>query len=259
LGTDSGPDRLPTLVQLRSKTDARIGSGWILLAIASYALWIVFAIFYFDSFTLPILSFQETTGLLGTLAFTTSTGLSFLVYSLISRQNKHATREQEIAWEILNRIQSRTGPDQTNILLPLSSAERDFSNLLQRTREQSAILWSLLVLVPFAGWVFLIAALFLLTRDSNVHESVERSLFEDLDRTLTAGGMQHMALDSRIPPSRNGTFYALVSVITLGIVALSWLYIMIIGEEAHFRYHSILEPRLLLAFRDMGSGSGGVS
>src|SRR5438034_894258 len=199
---------------------------------------------------------QQTLGLLGTLAFATSTGVSFLVSSLISRQNKHAEREQEIAWEILNGVQSRTRPEQMHVLLPLSSAEQDFSILLQRTRQHSAILWSLLVLIPYAGWVFVIAALFLLTRDSNIHETMERSLFEDLDRTVTAGGWQRAALDGQIPPSRNGTLYAIASVLTVGIVAISWLYVMIIGEEAHFRFHSVLEPRLLEAFSNQGGRTG---
>ena len=258
MGTAAISDRLPTLVNLGYKTDVRIGPGWILFAIASYILWIFTAVFAFNDITLPILNLQQTLGLLGTLAFATSTGVSFLVSSLISRQNKHAEREQEIAWEILNGVQSRTRPEQMHVLLPLSSAEQDFSILLQRTRQHSAILWSLLVLIPYAGWVFVIAALFLLTRDSNIHETMERSLFEDLDRTVTAGGWQRAALDGQIPPSRNGTLYAIASVLTVGIVAISWLYVMIIGEEAHFRFHSVLEPRLLEAFSNQGSRTGSV-
>ncbi len=172
MGTAAISDRLPTLVNLGYKTDVRIGPGWILFAIASYILWIFTAVFAFNGITLPILNLQQTLGLLGTLAFATSTGVSFLVSSLISRQNKHAER--------------------------------------------------------------------------------------DLDRTVTAGGWQRAALDGQIPPSRNGTLYAIASVLTVGIVAISWLYVMIIGEEAHFRFHSVLEPRLLEAFSNQGSRTGSV-
>ncbi len=252
MGTSSLPDRLSTLVQLRDRTDVTIGPRWIVLAITSYLLWIVFAIFASNGFTLPSLSVPETLGIFGTLAFSTSTGTSFLVYGLLNRQNKHAEREQEFAWEMMNRIQSRTDPSRVNILLPLSSAQQDFSKLLERSCEHSAILWSLLVLIPYAGWIFLIVALYLLTQASNLHERMERSLFEDLDLTLAAEGSHRVVLDGGIPRSRNSVAYAIASVLTVGIVALSWLYIMVIGEEAHFRYHSSLEPILLGAFLDLG-------
>jgi hypothetical protein len=245
--TDSRADRLSTLLQLRTKTDTRIGPKWLLAAIASYLLWILFAISYFTGLTLPLLSLGQTLGLFGFLAFVTSTGLSFLAYSLISRQNNHAEREQEIVREILNKVQLRTGPDQVNVLLPLSSTEQDLASLLQKTREHSAILWSMLILIPYAGWLFLIVALYLLTQSSNFHNRMEMLLFQDLDRTLGAGGSQPIGLTVRFPTSRNGAAYLLGSLMTLGIVALSWLYVMIIGEDAHFAYHSSLESELLKA------------
>src|SRR5207247_985495 len=117
----------------------------------------------------------------------------------------------------------RTRPEQMHVLLPLSSAEQDFSILLQRTRQHSAILWSLLVLIPYAGWVFVIAALFLLTRDSNIHETMERSLFEDLDRTVTAAGRAYLTWRSnptRIVPRMLGTALSVIeqSIVTTGLI-----------------------------------------
>ncbi len=255
----AGVDQISTLVQLRLKTDVRVGSRWILLAIASYILWILFAISYYYRVSLPLLTVGQTLGLFGTLAFAASTGLSFLVYTLINRQNKHATREQEIVWQVLREIQSRTTPENLGVLLPLSATEQDFSNLLEQTHEHSAFLWSLLVLVPYVGWVFLMVALYLLTDASNAHQRIERMLFEDLGRTLAAGGSRQPAPNSRLPVPRNGTSYLLASAFTIGIVALSWLYVMMIGEAAHFRYHSTLESELLLAFPESTPGGGRVA
>jgi hypothetical protein len=102
-------------------------------------------------------------------------------------------------------------------------------------------------------------ALYLLTEASNSHERMERMLFEDLGRTLTAGGSRQPAPNSRLPAPRNGTSYLLASAFTLGIVALSWLYVMMIGEAAHFRYHSTLEPELLLVFPESTAGGGRVA
>jgi len=255
----AGVDQLSTLVELRLKTDVRVGSRWILLAIAGYILWILFAISYYYSVSLPFLTVGQTLGLFGTLAFAASTGLSFLVYTLINRQNKHAAREEEIVWQVLREFQSRTTPENLGVLLPLSAAEQDFSNLLDLTHEHSAFLWSLLVLVPYVGWVFLMVALYLLTEASNAHGRMERILFEDLGRTLAAEGSRQPAPNSRLPAPRNSMAYLLASAFTVGIVALSWLYVMIIGEAAHFRYHSTLEPELLGAFPESMAGGGKVA
>ena len=250
----AGVDQLSTLVQLRLKTDVGVGSRWILLAIASYILWILFAISSHYSVSLPLLTIGQTLGLIGTLAFAASTGLSFLVYTLINRQNKHAAREQEVAWQVLREIQSRTAPENLGVRLPLNATEQDFSNLLERTHEHSAFLWSLLVLVPYVGWVSLMVALYLLTESSNAHGRMERILFEDLGRTLAAEGFRQPAANSRLPAPRNSMAYLLASAFTLGIVALSWLYVMIIGETAHFMYHSTLEPELLRTFPESTAG-----
>ena len=252
----AGVDQLSTLVQLRLKRDVGVGSRWILLAIASYILWILFAISSHYSVSLPLLTIGQTLGLIGTLAFAASTGLSFLVYTLINRQNKHAAREQEVAWQVLREIQSRTAPENLEVRLPLNATEQDFSNLLERTHEHSAFLWSLLVLVPYVGWVSLMVALYLLTESSNAHGRMERILFEDLGRTLAAEGFRQPAANSRLPAPRNTMAYLFASAFTLGIVALSWLYVMIIGETAHFMYHSTLEPELLGAFPESTAGTG---
>ncbi len=259
MGTIGGHDRLSTLIQLREKTDIQVEPKWILSVVASYILWIVYAIIFFTRSELAPFNLDQTLGLVGTLAFAASTGLSFLVYNLMSRENKHAEREQEIAREVLNRIQSGTSPDRMAVLLPLSSVEQDFANLLQKSRGHSAILWALLVLIPYAGWALLIVALYLLTQSSNSHGKLETLLFEDLDRTLLATGSQHMSLVNHPSSPRNSLAFALASFATFGIVAFSWLYVTIIGERAHFSYHSNLEPELLRVLSASGLQPGRLS
>src|SRR6266566_2532420 len=99
-------ERLSKLVQMRASTDIRLGTGSI----------------FFDATTWLLL--------LGRCA---STGLAYLVFRVIDRQNKHALRMREIFSESLRRIVSETRPGELSVLLPLNSAEQDFSALLQNT------------------------------------------------------------------------------------------------------------------------------
>src|SRR6266581_8938732 len=162
-------ERLSKLVQMRASTDIHLGTGWIFSATASYILWTTLAALFFTgllqripSFTIPVVLgsiFFDTTTWLSLLGFLASTGLAYLVFRVVDRKNKHALRMREIFSESLRRIESETRPGQLSVLLPLNSAEQDFSTLLQNTHERSAILWAMLVLIPYLGWLFLIIAL----------------------------------------------------------------------------------------------------
>ena len=251
-------ERLSKLVQMRASTDIHLGTGWIFSATASYILWTTLAALFFTgllqripSFTIPVVLgsiFFDTTTWLSLLGFCASTGLAYLVFRVVDRKNKHALRMREIFSESLRRIESETRPGQLSVLLPLNSAEQDFSTLLQNTHERSAILWAMLVLIPYLGWLFLIIALYHLSEESNVHERMERLLLEDLDRVLGATGSQRIPVDTQYLPSRNSTGFLLASLFTIGIGSIFWLYEMISSPNRHFGYHSDFEPNLLAAF-----------
>src|SRR5438046_9663465 len=135
---------------MRASTDIRLGTRWIFSATASYVLWTTLAALFLTgslqqipSFTIPVLLgsiFFDTTTLLSLLGICASTGLAYLVFRVVDRQNKHALRIREIFSESVRRIESETRPGELNVLLRLNSAEQDFAALLQTTPERRAIL-----------------------------------------------------------------------------------------------------------------------
>jgi hypothetical protein len=267
LASVEGSGKLSTLIEMRRYTDVRFGRKWLFLAIGSYVLWTTTAILYllgwlqqFPSYNIPLsvfgtLHFSATTWLL-LLSFTPSTGLSYLVYSLINRQNQHMTREEELFRETLERARSGTPQDRMSVLLPLSSAEQDFYRLVQKTHDRSAILWALLVLIPYAGWIFLIISMYLVSQELNFHEQTEQLLLQDIGRVL-AGGTHRQALPSDVISGRaNSLAYLFVSFVTLGVMSLFWLHRITVEQEAHFEQHAVFEPGLLLALPDSGSNQG---
>jgi hypothetical protein len=251
-------DRLSELLQMRIRTDVHIGAGWIFFAVASYILWMALAVLsvtgllqQIPSFGIPVLVgsiFFDATAWLSLLGLSASAGLAYLVFRVVDRQNKHALRMQEVFSEALKRIESETRPGQTSILLALSSAEQDFSAMIQKTHERSGVLWAILVLVPYLGWVFLIIALYQLSQASNLHEQSERPLFEDLDRILGNMDTQNISLNNRYLPSRNSAGFLLASLLTIGLFSVVWLYQMVSSPQDHFSYHSDFEPKLLATF-----------
>jgi len=261
-------DRFSGLFQIRTSTDVHLGTRWIFFGIASYVLWAVLAVLYLTgmlqqipSFSIPLLLgsiFFDATTWLSLLAFGASTGLAYIVFRVIDRQNKHVLRMQAIFSEALKRAESETRPEQTDILVPLSSAEQDFSAFVQKTHERSGVLWAMLVLIPYLGWIFLIIALYHLSQASDSHEQTERLLLEDLDRVLGVRGSQRIPVRTGYFPSRNSAGFLIASLVTVGIFSIFWLYQMVSGPMDHFRYHSDFEPNLIIAFSgsEPARGSG---
>ncbi len=237
---------LSTLVQMRSRTDVAIRTNWLVFPLASYSLWAFLAVVYLTG-TLRTISNQHPgllVGTIGILGFAASAGPSYLLYSLINRRNKHSAREQALLWEALNKTRSKAGERDMKALIPLSSAERDFASFHQGTHERSAVLWALLTLIPYAGWIFLIIALYRLSEDFKVHQQREGVFLEDLDRSLQASGAQGLGVRSGPVSSGNAPAFALLSIVTLGALSLYWLFVMVRDPQVHFGYHTLFEDSL---------------
>jgi len=256
MASASQPTILSSLTEMRARTDVAISQGWLLWAVASYVLWTVLAVITLTGAFRSALSPDILLGVLGSLGLIASTGLSYLVFRLIDRQNKHSGREQALFSEAMTWTRSRVAKDDVKTLLPLSSAEQDFSNVMARTRERSAFLWALLTLVPYFGWVCLIIALALLTQESNVHRRTEQPLLEDLDRTLRALGSPGLPLGEQRRSFRTTAVYAIASVFTLGVFTLIWMHLMIRDYETHFSYHTAFEESILRAVLNPDSQPG---
>ena len=263
-----GADGLSTLVGMRRNTDARNESHWIFFAIGSYLLWATLAIVYLLGWLQQAPSYNIPLSVFGTLHFSAtiwlillslaiSTGLSYLVYGLINRQNKHTAREEYLFREALGRAKSRTSKEQISVLLPLSSAEQDFYRLVERTNDRSAVLWALLVLTPYAGWIFLIIALYLVSQDLNSHEQTEQLLLQDVSRVL-ASGTYPQTYSNNVPPRpTNSLAYLFVSFASLGLLSLFWIHQVTLRQDNHFALHSSFEPGLLQALTESGMGTTG--
>ncbi len=208
-----------SLFQARVRTDFIPPAAWILAPVASFTLWATIALLpiavpttntSFPSFLLPTLV------LLG-LLLSALTG--YLVYILVDRRNKHLGRTEAIYGSTLESVRSKTPPEDLKTLLPLSSAEHNFSRLVQQSGERSAILWGLMVTLPYVGWLSLIYVLWFLSHDMEKHESREELILQDLERSIVATGGQSMPRREIRSPFGNAGVYVVLSLILLFIAS----------------------------------------
>jgi hypothetical protein len=272
---------LSVLVQVRTSTDTEIPTVWMLLPLASYLLWTVFAVAWWSAGA--GLATGDLTLLisgLGILGLAASAAGSYVVFRLVNRANEHSGRARALLLSALNLLEARAEASGPQALLPLNSADEGFYKLARSERERSAVLWALLSLIPFVGWIFLAVAQWRLSRDFAKHSRLESLVFEDLDRTLKSVGTPGIPV--RYAPVRShdvlGITVIIVSVLelfsglvlglagafvliylTVGAFALFWIDLSVRDPTAHFYYHSQLEVDILRALPDANNTSGVVA
>ena len=272
---------LSTLAQMRIRTDVEIPIVWLLLPLASYLLWAVFAVAWWSAGAGPGTSdLTLVISGLGVLGFAASAAGAYLVFRLVNRGNEHSTRTRALLLAILNSLEARAGPSGQRALLPLSSAEEGFHKLNRGERERSAVLWALLSLIPFVGWIFLVVAQWRLSRDLEKHSRLEDLVLEDVDRVLRIVGTHGIPI-RRVPIRSHdalGITIVIVSIIelfsslviglvgtliliylTVGAFSLFWIDLSMRDPSGHFHYHSQLEADMLRALPEAANGVAGVA
>jgi hypothetical protein len=137
------------------------------------------------------------------------------------------------------------------------------------------VLWALLASIPVIGWIFLVAALWLISRDLARHSRLEGLALEDIDRSMKGTGLQGTSVRHALVASRDilGASVVIVSLIellsafllgpigclvliylTVGAFSLVWLDLSIRDPTVHFSFHSQFEPDILRSLPDVVAG-----
>ena len=281
---------LSALVQMRMKTDIEIPIVRLLLPLASYLLWAVFAVAWWSTGASEIVGNGISASILinptpfvaglGVLGLAASAAAAYVVFTLVNRGNEHSSRTRALLLEALSALETRAGPSGSQTLLPLNSAEEGFYNLVRGEREKSAVLWALLSSIPFVGWAFLAVAQWRLSRDLAKHSRLEGLVFEDVDRTFRTVGTRGISVKHAPMHSHDalGVTIVVVSIIellssavlgfvgslvliylTVGMFSLFWIDLSMMDPTGHFHYHSQVEADMLRALQDTAIVNSGVA
>ncbi|OLD11285.1 MAG: hypothetical protein AUI93_04960 [Crenarchaeota archaeon 13_1_40CM_3_52_10] len=275
---------------MRMKTDIEIPIVRLLLPLASYLLWAVFAVAWWSTGASEIVGNGISASILinptpfvaglGVLGLAASAAAAYVVFTLVNRGNEHSSRTRALLLEALSALETRAGPSSSQTLLPLNSAEEGFYNLVRGEREKSAVLWALLSSIPFVGWAFLAVAQWRLSRDLAKHSRLEGLVFEDVDRTFRTVGTRGMSVKHAPMHSHDalGVTIVVVSIIellssavlgfvgslvliylTVGMFSLFWIDLSMMDPTGHFHYHSQVEADMLRALQDTAIVNSGVA
>ena len=276
----SHKENLWAFLQMRPRTDVEVPVSWLLPPLASYLVWGAVAVAWWsEGAGVGSGDLSLVMNGLVFLGLTISAAASYVLYTLMNRGNKHSGRARALLSGAIGTLEDRTRFSGQHVLLPLNSAEDGYYKLLHEERERSAVLWALLALIPFVGWIFLVTAQWLLSRDLAKHDRLEAAVLEDIDRTLRTAGLQGIPIENARIRAHDVLGFAVVVALlselfsaiflgmpgslvliylTVGAFSLLWLDLSIRGPAVHFDYHAQFEAGIIEALPEAGAGTGNV-
>ncbi len=156
----------------------------------------------------------------------------YIILSLISRRNKHLERTRKLYTSLADYLELK-GED-TRFLRELIVRER-----VENGNKNTAG-WTILSIIPVINIFALPYIYHFLTRDYFRHSVYEKMVLECVFDPL---GVKSKVVKDY--PDRDTVMYYLLSVVTLGIAWIYWLYTLFADPNEHFREHAVIEQEIL--------------
>ncbi|MDH5443473.1 MAG: DUF4234 domain-containing protein [Hadesarchaea archaeon] len=240
-------ERLKQSVRMRGGTDKVISPLWAFVPLLFFAAAASIAVLGFliwrweipAQITLTHAIFIAVIALMGIIG---ALSLLILIYKLIKRRNEHFKRHQLLEEDVVRVLASSAGKKRAKIEDKLASIERSTREAGLSEKEQPAFLWAILCFfIPFVA--FYVG--YFLMRDFYRHERREDFFLEDLEKI--AGPIVALEMPRRFHsiPDRNVILYIVLTILTVGIFGIYWLYSLIVDPNNHFNHQVTWEDKLL--------------
>ncbi len=174
----------------------------------------------------------------------------YVLYKWIWRRNEHFRRTLLLYNSIADYIESK-GYKEGAVRL------RDEARRMEiyQGGEKGAVLWTILgSIVPFVIYY----VYHFLNKDFVHHDREERIILEQIDRLLKDAGLEGLDLGFTSVgrfPERSTILYFILSLITLNIFTLYWVYVLTKDPNEHFDAHRILEQKILERLENLPQAS----
>jgi len=244
----------------RAQTDKMMSTVWCIMPLVGMIVFIV--LFFIGLFMAggpyygygyeEAAVFSTVMMLVGVIIFGVLT--IYPIYMLIVRRNLHFRRVQALyadAIEVLREASAKTGVDISGNLMLI---ERYLGEMRMEETEKSAVLWIILLFIPFVNFFASLYVLYFLTKDWYQHERREDEIWNQINMALNRMG--YRPIDTRRPepiPSRSFFLYFILSIL-IPLWAIYWLYVLIKDPNNHFKSHVRMEDDLLMAL-EAGPGA----
>ncbi len=242
-------------IRMRDESDTRMSNAWLLvylipiftiIAAVPLMFFVIFASVY-PYPPSPAISLVVVFMILAILLSIISLVVSmFLTYKLIKRRNTHFKRQLFLFEDVVSIVRGVAVKKKVDAEVLLSSSERTFREAKAEETEKSAVLWAILSAVPYVGFLASWYVYYFLMKDFYKHERREDGFWEDISRALDKCGVTFsVPRRSESVPDRSFVLYLILTIITVGLFGVYWLYVLLRDPNEHFKYHMQVEDPLL--------------
>ncbi len=238
-------------VRMRDESDPKMSNVWLIVYLIPIFAIIIGIVSIFSSIILypaigtdvvPIflVSLFLLIPLLLLLGFIVSI---ILRYKLVKRRNTHFKRQVFLFEDTVAAVKAIAAKKGVDVEVGLASCERTVREAKAEETEKSAALWAILSAFIFlAEWYIN----YFLMKDFYKHERREDGFWEDLSKTLDKCGITFsMPRRTEATPNRSFVLYLIITIITLGLFGIYWLYVLLKDPNEHFKHHMQIEDQLL--------------
>jgi len=166
----------------------------------------------------------------------------YVTYKWIKRRNDHFRRSHKLLTSIIDYMVAKGVNDPEIASMRSMIEEAKF-----RESERSAALWIFLTMVLSIVGLYV---MHFLTRDFYEHELREQKIYKNLAEVLKRRGIALQVPEPMIP-DRNTVIYIILTIVTLGLFGIYWIYVITKDPNKHFLEHKKFEQNLLIALSNV--------
>ncbi len=185
---------------------------------------------------LPFLGLAALTGIAAFII-----GL-YVLYKWIDRRSNHFKRVRLLYRDILDFLEEK------GVEKEAKKAKRSLREMESESSDRPAILWVIISMIfqPVLLYVF-----HFLTRDFYKHEKNENLLLEDISDAIESAGGEFEFEGYNTIKDRDTILYIVLTIVTLGLFGLYWIYVITDDPNKHFRESRRAEDRLLNSLEEL--------
>jgi H+/Cl- antiporter ClcA len=249
-------------IRMRAETDSMMSSAWTLVYLLPFIVVLllvalILAAFFSTATTVTGTTIQFAAPVFAGVALVYGLVLvSFvadiiLIYKLARRRNSHFKRQIFLFEDVMAAVKAIAMKKGVDVEVGLVSGDRTVREAKAEETEKSAVLWAILSVITgiavFYVWYFLM-------KDFYKHERREDGFWEDASKTLDKCGVK-FSVPRRMETLQDRSFalYFILTLVTLGLFGIYWVYVLLKDPNEHFRYHVQVEDQLLTALETVAA------
>jgi len=232
--------QIASSIQMRVQTDEVLPIWWVLLPIIGVVISMGLGIATFF-----IGGFGFIGSIVGMLVFALL--YAILVYKLVSRQNEHLKREVVLRSAMINYLREKAREQYKDQIIAgqIATMESINQEASYKEQENSALLFTIFAFIPILN----LYVLYVLTKYPFEHDSRWHAFTQQAQYALGQVGINIATPSWKTLPRRSFWLYFILSIVTLGLFGIYWLYKLIDDPNEHYKAQWQFEDQLMSQLR----------